>query len=350
MKQSGFSSRVLVVGCGAIGGVVAYHLADLGHPVSVVTTNAKIAAALRRDGLRVGGQTAPLGKGAVLERLDDSSARFQVILLATQPPQVEEAARQLLPWLEPDGLVVCFQNGLCEERVGAIVGPERVVGAVVAWGASMLGPGVYERTSEGGFALGSLTPRAASDLDELVCMLEGVGPVTVTHNLLGVRWSKLAINCAISTLGTIGGDALGALLRKRFVRRLGLEIMTEVVGVAKAEGVRLEKVIGTLDLERIALSPGERIAGGTPSLVAKHSLLLAVGARYRRLRSSMLRAIERGRSPAVAFLNGEVVERAQRRGMVVPVNERATQLVWEIAAGRAQPSLELLRGLYANTR
>ena len=100
-------------------------------------------------------------------------------------------------------------------------------------------------------------------------------------------------------------------MQHRFVRRLALEIMTEVTQVARKEGVRLEKVSGTLDLSWIALDEAERAAAGSPSLVAKHGLLLAVGFRYRRMKSSMLSAIERGRTPAVDFLNGEVVDRAR---------------------------------------
>ena len=41
---------------------------------------------------------------------------------------------------------------------------------------------------------------------------------------------------------------LGVLLQHRFVRRMALEIMTEVVHVARKENVRLEKVSGTIDL------------------------------------------------------------------------------------------------------
>ena len=246
--------------------------------------------------------------------------------------------------------MVCFQNGLCEERVAKLVGADRVIGAVVAWGASMLEPGVYERTSSGGFSLGRLDGSTDEPLEQLSRALEAIGPVTITSNLLGARWSKLAINCAISTLGTIGGDRLGTLMRQRHVRRLALEVMTEVVAVARAEGVKLEKVSGTLDLDWIALTDAERAAGGSPGLFAKHSLLLAVGARYRRLRSSMLAAIERGRPPSVDFLNGEVVERAVRHGIDVPVNQRARDLVWAIARGEKQASHATLRGLFDGTR
>lgn len=352
MEVLGAAPRFLVVGCGAIGGVVAAHLLDGGHDVTVLTTNPAIAKALTQHGFRLSGHTdlGTVPAGPVLASAGGSAGPFDYVLLATQPPQVEEAARAAVPALAPDGRMVCFQNGLCEQRVAAIAGPDRVLGAVLAWGASMPEPGVYDRTSAGGFTLGRLEGKPDAALQALARRLEVLGPVTLTDNLLGARYSKLAINCAISTLGTLGGDRLGALLRHRFVRRLALEIMTEAVAVARAEGVRLEKVAGTVDLEWLALDESERAAAGSPSLLAKHGLLLAVGARYRRLRSSMLAAIERGRPPAVDFLNGEIVGRGIARGVPVPVNAAARDRVWRIARGELRPSTQTLRGLYAATR
>jgi 2-dehydropantoate 2-reductase len=247
--------------------------------------------------------------------------------------------------------MICLQNGLCEERIGRIVGDDRVIGAVVAWGATMPEPGLYERTAQGGFTLGVVDPARdpGPAHESLEHALEAIGPVEWTRNLRGKRWSKLAINCAISSLGTIGGDRLGALLQQRFVRRLGLEIFTEVVRVARAEEVRLEKVSGTIDLSWVSLTEEEERAAGSPSLVAKHTLLLAVGFRYRRMRSSMLSAIERGRTPAVDFLNGEIVTRAKAHRLPVPVNTIVRDTVWDIARGKKRPGLALLRDVYDQT-
>jgi 2-dehydropantoate 2-reductase len=118
--------------------------------------------------------------------------------------------------------------------------------------------------------------------------------------------------------------------------------MTDVVAVARAEGVTLEKVSGTIDLEWIALSAADKVAAGSVSLTAKHALLLAVGLRYRRLRSSMLAAIERGRMPAIDFLNGEVVTRGKKHGVSTPFNDRIVEIVWQIAKGTAKSSRDTL--------
>lgn len=341
------------MGCGGIGGITTALLAESGHDVTAVTTNEHIARAAHERGLDLRGEgPARQVKARVLGDLPRGE-RFDFVLLCTQPPQVEAAARAALPALADDGLVVCLQNGLCEARVAKIVGEERTVGAVVAWGAAMPEPAVYDRTAQGGFALGAFarSPSAAAmgKLSELARTLEVIGPVEATDNLAGKRWSKLAINAAISSLGTLGGDRLGALMPHRFVRRLALEIMTECVHVARKEGVRLEKVSGTIDLDWIALDEAEREATGSPSLVAKHALLLAVGFRYRRMRSSMLSAIERGREPAVDFLNGEIVDRGRAYNIPTPVNAAVRELVWDIAHKKRGAGLETLKALFERT-
>ncbi|MFO0658355.1 MAG: ketopantoate reductase C-terminal domain-containing protein, partial [Polyangiaceae bacterium] len=202
------------------------------------------------------------------------------------------------------------------------------------------------RTSAGGFTLGRIDGLEDERLVRLAMLLEAVGPVTMTSNLAGARWSKLAINCAISTIGTLAADRLGPLMVHRHIRRLALEIMSEVVQVARAEKVKLEKVSGTIDLDWIALTDEERKASiGSPGLFAKHSMLLAVGARYRRMRSSMLAAIERGRPPAVDFLNGEVVERGTKHGIDTPVNRECQRLVHALARKEVSPGLALTRSI-----
>ncbi|HTJ44529.1 MAG TPA: 2-dehydropantoate 2-reductase [Kofleriaceae bacterium] len=344
-------TRFLVVGAGGIGGIVAGCLAEVGADVTAVSTNPAIRAAVESAGFRLreeGDERAVAGR---IVAAPPPGEVFDVIVMATQPPQVEEAARGAIGALAPNGRIVVLQNGLCEERIAAIAGRERVIGAIVAWGASMPEPGVYDRTASGGFTIGRLDGEPDPACKAIGEAFEAIGPVVYTNNLIGARWSKLALNCAISSLPTIAGERLGPLVRVRRYRRLVLEVMTEVVAVARREGVALEKVAGTLDLEWIALTDAERAMKlGSPALTAKHALLIAVGLRYRRMRSSMLAAIERGRTPAIDFLNGEVVARAARHGIMTPVNARVVETVWAIAHGEKISARETLDQLFQETR
>jgi 2-dehydropantoate 2-reductase len=351
MKDDVPSPRVLVMGLGGIGGVVAAHLLEQGVDVVPVSTNKAIRDTVCTAGFWVTGDgETRIVPGEAKEEPPLGGRGFDYVLLATQPPQVEVAAKTAMAALADDGAMVVFQNGLCEERIAKLVGRERVIGAIIAWGASVVGPGRYQRTSSGGFTVGRLDGPPDERCEDLATMLECIGPVQLTSNLRGARWSKLAINCAISALGTVGGDRLGNLLTHRFVRRLALEVMTEVVEVAKAEKVELVKVAGTLDLERLALTAQDRVSNGSAALVKKHAMLLAVGARYRRLRSSMLAAIERGRRPAVDYLNGEIVSLADKHGIAVPINGVLQRTIHRIADGELKPGLELLRRIYEESR
>lgn len=352
MDPAQTAPRVLVVGCGGIGGVILSRVVEAGRKVSAVARREELAAVLRTRGPVLRDEKGERTLRGELEIFVQPPAQgaYDFILLATPPNGVEAAVRDTAHLLAPEGAMVVLQNGLCEELTARVVGEGRVIGAIVAWGASSPEAGVYEKTSSGGIVLGTLSGEPDARLERLAEVLRAVCPVAFTRNLRGARWSKLAINCAISTLGTVGGNRVGPLLRHGFVRRLAMEVFTEVLQVARAEGVTLEKVASTVELEWLTLSEAERHARGSLSLLGKHVMLLAIGARYRRLRSSMLAAIERGREPPVDFLNGEVVRRGKAHGLAVPVNEQLLEAVHAMARRELSPGVETLRQIYARTR
>ena len=339
--------RIGVLGTGGIGGVTAACLLRQGVDVTPVARDLEAREVMTRRGLRVtdlDGTTwqVPLSAPPVAA-LSDARGPFDAVIVATQAPALEAALHSARAALSPETLVVVFQNGLPEARAAALVPEARVVGCVVGWGASMVAPGELKRTSTGGLQLGQLagigTPAAAAQLEALCVALRATGPVELADNFAGVRWSKLAINSVTSTIGAIGGDTLGKLLLHRSVRRLSLEVWTEVRAVAEASGVRMTKVGGTIDMNLLTLGPFERSFALAPTLFLKHVLMTAVGMRFRRMRSSMLYALERGRPPEIDYLNGEVVRRGAALGVPTPVNAGLVMRVRDIEAGRDKSSL-----------
>ena len=109
-------------------------------------------------------------------------ARYDLCVLATQPPNVEDAARTALPHLADDAQVVVLQNGLCEERIAAIVGADardrrdRRVGRVDARARAL-------RAHRGRRLPDRPARRAAIDADlrRVGELLEAIGPVTMTR-------------------------------------------------------------------------------------------------------------------------------------------------------------------------
>jgi 2-dehydropantoate 2-reductase len=338
--------RLLLMGCGSVGGVIAGGLLRAGHKVAIVTHNDEIAQAINTDGLRL---TTPEGQWTVPTtahvHLDEVAEPFDAVYLAMKATEVEQAARDVAGYLSPGGYVVTLQNGVVEDRVGAILGRERVVGALVGWGATMHAPGVYEMTSRGELVVGELDGQVTPRVKRLKATLDAAALTTISTNIYGVLWSKLAINCVITTLGAVTGQLLGEMLQRRDIRRLALAITSEVVDVAEAHGVSLEPVGGTLDLYRLYLPPDRRAGGFGLDLMIKHAIMLFVGLKFRRLKSSMLQSLERGRRPEIDFMNGYVMERGQEKGVPTPVNAALTAMVREIEAGTRPTSPDNLESL-----
>jgi 2-dehydropantoate 2-reductase len=344
--------RIMMMGCGAVGGVIAAGLLGAGYDVTLVTHNPSISDAISNNGLHLvtpaGRRTLPAAVCAgACPDLSGVEGWYDIALMSMKATGVEEATRDVLPLLSPNGYVVTLQNGIVEDRVAELAGRDRVIGAVVGWGATMHKPGIYEMTSRGETVIGELDGSVTDRVTDLQRILSAAAPTSVSANITGVLWSKLAINCAITTLGAITGQTLGTLLRRRPARRLALAIVSEVLDTAAAYGVALEPVGGTLDLGRLYLRPERRRGGLRPAQIPQHLVMRVVGLKFRKLRSSMLQSLERGREPQIAFLNGYIETRAREIGVPTPTNTALTLMVREIAAGARQISPGNLTDLLA---
>jgi 2-dehydropantoate 2-reductase len=341
--------RIAVLGCGAVGGVIAACLTRAGNDVTAIVLNPRIESALLEHGFHfreLDGPSASIPPSRPpIKTPREAEGTYDLVVTATPSTAMESALREILPFLARDAIVVTCQNGLPEDRAIAIIG-DRVVGCVVGWGATMEAPGVYRRTSRGRLQIGKPNPAAPSP-DRAAAVLRAVSTVEVVDDLAAVRWSKLAINCVTSPFGAIGGEPLGALLKAASVRRLALEVFAEAAEVARREGVTMQPVAGTLNIARIAIDDRERSSRFAPSLLLKHALLIAIGFKFRRMRSSMLYAIERGRPIEIDYLNGEIVRRGERRGFPTPVNRAIVATVRKIEQRELTSSPATLRGLSA---
>ena len=83
-----------IVGCGGIGGILAAHLFEQGHDVTVLTTNPLIADAVNEHGFCVRGEGSPgTVRGRAVKSLPENAAPFDFVLLATQPGMAAPARK-----------------------------------------------------------------------------------------------------------------------------------------------------------------------------------------------------------------------------------------------------------------
>jgi 2-dehydropantoate 2-reductase len=327
--------RIGVIGLGAIGGVVARRLLAQPRGDLIALAAGRHAAAIREHGLGEG-----VRADGAESTLPDLGAPYDLILLCTRTDATEEALRPALALLAPAGAVVCLQNGLPEDRAACLVGPARVLGAVIGWSASAaFEPGQAPRywvTGGGKFTLGAVNREGKRNLLPASEVLARAFPVRVTHNLAGARWSKLSLNCAMSTLGAVSGLDLGGLAASSDARTLALRVVAEAVSVSRAAGVRLERIAG--------LDPAWLAGDG----LLPHALIWLGARRRPRQRSGMLVRLLEGRTAGqVDDLNGAVVQAGRAHGVATPLNARLCALVHAIERGEERIGIEQLARLLA---
>src|SRR5512140_1102491 len=283
--------RIGLIGLGAIGGVTAQRLLAAGCDVSLAAGRHLAVMREKFPEAQIG-ETLPPGP-------------YDVILVCVRTADTERALAPAAPLLKPDGAVVCLQNGLPEERAAKIVGPHRVLGAVIGWSATMTAPGEYLITGNGSFTLGGASPR----LEHARLVLSQAFPVSLTSNLAGARWSKLAISCAMSTLGAVSGLSLGELASRGHVRELALRIMGEVVEAAHARHVVLEPVAG--------VSPDRLVTLPRP---LAHAFVWLAARRRPKQKSGMIALLQSGRPAGVEDLNA-LIDGPLNRKLVDQVHE-----------------------------
>ncbi len=333
--------RIGVIGLGAIGGVIAARLLRspaAGETIALAAGSDRAARAIGAGGLRVRGEAAVPAPPLLGATLPAQAAPYDLMLLCTRTDASDAALAAAAPLLAADGALVCVQNGLPEERAAARIGPARTLGAVIGWSASSDAYGDYVITGGGKFILGA-ADGAMDKLERARAVLERVFPVRVTPNLDGARWTKLAFNCALSTLCAISGLDFGGLARRGDARRLALRIVGEAVSVAEARHVELEKVVG--------LDPRWFRPGAIPAPI-QHALIWLAASRRPRQRSGMLQRLLAGRPAGqVDDLNGAVADAARLAGLPAPLNARLCDLVHAIERGEERIGPHQLQALAA---
>jgi 2-dehydropantoate 2-reductase len=323
MKRTGL--KFLVIGAGAVGGITAALLKKNGTDVEIVCKYEDYAALVSDTGLEVSGVC-----GRFIIRIPAYASLSQVreekdiILLATKATDMMDVVSSAGSILKKNGYLISMQNGICEADIASVIGMNRVIGCVTGWGATMESMGRLNMTSVGDFIIGYPERKSDGLLANLSVVLSSVVPVRVTDNILGHKYSKLIINSCITTLGAVCGLYLGKMLMIRKVRKIFIEIIREAVEVAEKMNIKIEVFAGKLDFKKF-------LSGTDPySDLRRHIILIFIGYKYRKLKSSSLQSLQRGKLTEIDFLNGFIVRNAELTGVTVPVNVFLVNMIHQI--------------------
>ncbi len=152
-------------------------------------------------------------------------------------------------------------------------------------------------------------------------------PTIISQNIIGNLYSKLIINACITSLGAVCGLYLGQMLSRVKVRRIFMAIMKEAIAVADAMKLTVEPYGGRLDYYRLTRNDSAAMR------FFAHLLIMIIGLKYRRLKSSSLQSLERGKPTEIDYLNGYICLQGDQHGVDTPVNDTVVRMIKEIERG-----------------
>lgn len=283
--------KVYVLGAGAIGSVYGAFLSDKTD-VTLIGKKAHVEA-IRARGLRLVGEVrkrlfpkADLIVGGIPPRA--------LILLTTKAHDSASAVRQIASKLRGDTVIVALQNGFGNERiVKEIAVGNEVLRGLTTMAAELEEPGKV-RVWKGRTILAK-----GDAAEDVAALFNASGLETqISENINAEVWRKLALNCVV--------NPLTALFRVRnkditseSIKWIRHEIVRECFAVAKAEGADPKFSPANID---------STIRGYTNF-------------------SSMCQDVMKGKKTEIEFLNGKVVQLAEKHGISTPVNRTMTCLV-----------------------
>ncbi len=321
--------NITIIGAGALGGICGAYLTEAGRDVTLIEPHKEHRERIR-EGLFIDGVRGEMKVALNAVPWEDVKGPLGLALLTVKTTHTRDALKTLMPHVGPETLIITLLNGISEDAIAAAVGPERVLGCVVGWGATNAGPGHLTQTSEGKFTLGELDGRMTDRLDMVKGVLDEIVETMLTDNLYGHRWSKLSINCLIAGCATLG-LTVGEALEPERNKRVFIKLIAEVVETAEACGVAVEKFEGVVD-------PTVFKAADEEGLARCFQILDMMAAVAGNIYPGPLQDIERGLETEADYITGCCVDRAREAGVPAPINTEVRQILKQMETGELKPS------------
>ena len=290
--------RILIYGAGGVGAFFGALLAKAGRDVHFVARGAQLEA-MRSRGLRI---TSALIGDVEVPRVSVSSraaesGRADLILVCVKTYQTESILDDLAAAVDDGTVLIALQNGVeSDEQLAARFGRSRVLPAAVYVGATLEAPGVVGHVAPARISIGARHGFDEQRLAAIHEVLAATGQVVqISPDIQRERWRKLMWNASFNTVSAVTLRTPAELLALPETLALIIRIMSEVVDVARAQGIELART--DID-EHIAWT--ERASN---------------------IRTSTMVDRERGRTMEADALIGVIVRKGREAGIETPASE-----------------------------
>lgn len=321
--------RTAILGAGSLGTIMGAVVSKNGGDVVLVDSYKAHVDALNEKGATVTGyldlKNIPV-KAVTPEQMEGI---YDVVIVLLKQTANAVALRNLLPFIDENSVVCTLQNGIPEEAVAEIVGRDRTVGGTVGWGAGWVAPGIsqlYTKPEHMRIEIGSLDGAITEKVKRVEAFLKYAGDVEINTNLMGIRWSKLLMNSALSGMSAALGCTFGEIIDDEKAVRCAAHVADELIRVAELKGIGLEVIIPGKDFNELKFDD----KAGRDYAV---EFLRDVYSVHRPQKASMMQDMEKGRPCEIDFINGIVSENGDRYGLETPFNDLIVKIVKEFEAG-----------------
>jgi 2-dehydropantoate 2-reductase len=292
--------KIAIVGTGAMGSVYAALLGKAGHDVWAVDVWQAHLDAIASSGLSVSGASGTYVVSDVnVARSPEDVGPCDLWVIATKAWAVDEVASRIAPLLQPDSVVMAFQNGLgAGERVASRI-PERhiVLGIAEGFGSSNPQPGQVHHEGMRLIRLGEM----GGGLSERILAIEKVWreagfEVKAFADVELMVWEKFLCNVTLSAPCAAFDVTVGELMDDQVFWNVALGCTAEAYRVGTAKGIQFPFADPLQYVTEFAAT----IPNASPSMRLDH---LA------------------HRRAEIDAINGQVVALSQELSWIAPYNE-----------------------------
>ncbi len=315
----------VVLGAGALGSIYGAALARSGCHVTLLARQSHVKA-ISRSGLQLQSRDGSM-ETVILDATSDPRELPPSEILFVTSKAFDVASLVNSVSFQPR-VVASVQNGagkndLLVERFGSAV-----VGCVSMVGGTLTSPGLVDHTLDGFTYLGPLSSTTGTGEVDLAALLnEGGLNAVVREDIESVAWSKVVLAVAAMGVAALTRFPYHRVFLNESIAPLFHGLILEAAAIAAAEGVELVDLPGPLQVR--SLADADR-ADAVARLRSVGEALVEAGSTE--IRVSVLQAMESGRRTEVEAIHGDMLSRAHRHGIDVPVLETVTSVLRGIDA------------------
>lgn len=270
--------NIVIVGQGAIGLLCYHYLQQTKNHVSLLSSKFNSKQSLPTPNVAeaeysfTAYQTTKASTHQLIYAQADDIKQADIIILCVKSYQVITAIESIASAIKETCLVALAHNGMgtLTDVVRLLPDKQRILTILTTHGCLRTSPLHITHTGLGHSDIGLLTGvMTKSEKNALTLLLnQAMETFSFEQNILNKQWLKLAINCVINPITTLNNIENGQVNLAKFTK-IKANLITEVVEIAKAEGINFTDVELTNTIQNVAQATAKNSSSMRCDILAK---------------------------------------------------------------------------------